>query len=75
VTGKKVQNAPSIMAQNHQYEQRPKRCRRYGEEVYGHKVFGVIFEECATCMRGWSSISDHVLRDRRLRDIQAEVQL
>ena len=45
-----VQNAPSIMTQNHQYEQHPKRCRRYGKEIYGHEVFGVILEERAPCL-------------------------
>jgi len=50
LSGIEVQNAPSIMAENDQYKQHPKRCRRYGEEIYGYKVFGVILEERAPCL-------------------------
>jgi hypothetical protein len=45
-----VQNPPSIVAQNDQYEQNPKGSSRDREEINGHKILGVIFKKCAPCL-------------------------
>ena len=45
-----------------------------GEEIDGGKLLGVVFQECLPGLRGRFGMSDHVLSDGCLRDIDTEFE-
>src|SRR5262245_43616741 len=67
------QPAPAV-AQHHKHEEHSKGRRGYREEVQGDQILGVILQKRAPRLRRWPSMPEDVLRNRRLRDRQAQLQ-
>ena len=47
---------------------------RNGEEIDRSQLFGVVFQKCAPCLGGRFGMSDHVLGDSCLKDIDSEFE-
>ena len=45
---------------------------RDGKEIYRGKLFGVVLQKCAPCLRGRFGISDHVFSDSCLGDVDSQ---
>jgi hypothetical protein len=69
-----VNHAPAVVRENDQHEQQPARRRRHDQEVRRHQLRHMVVEEGTPRLRRWLSLSDHVLRDRRLTDVDSELQ-
>ena len=67
-----VDDFTSIMSQHNEYIQYPKRCRRNGEKVDRYQVIDMIVQKCPPRLRGWFSMTNHVLCNSRLGDDDAE---
>jgi hypothetical protein len=67
------QPAP-VVAQHHQHEQDPERRRGDGEEIHCDQILGVIRQKRAPRLRRRLPLPEHVLRNRRLRYRQAQLQ-
>ncbi len=67
------QPAP-VVPQHHEHEQDPKGRRGHREEIQRDQILGVIPQKCAPRLRRRSPRPEHVLRNRRLRDRQAQLQ-
>src|SRR5262249_20412518 len=65
--------APAVR-QHHEHEQHPKGCGWYREEIQGDYVLRVILQKRAPRLRRRPPRPEHVLRHRRLRDPQTELQ-
>jgi hypothetical protein len=65
--------APAV-AQHHEHEQDPKGRRGHREEIQRDQILGAILQKCAPRLRRRPPRSEHVLRNRRLRDGQAQLQ-
>src|SRR2546422_3486736 len=65
---------PPIVAQHHEHEQDPKGRRGYSEEIQRDQILGVILQKRAPRLRRRPPRSEHVLRNRRLRYRQAQLQ-
>jgi hypothetical protein len=70
----RVNDPPALVGQNNRHVKQPKRCERHDEHVDGRDAFGVIPQEGAPVLRGRSSPSHHVLGDRRLADLDTELE-
>jgi len=64
----------SVVAQDDQYEQHLERGRRDREEIQRDRLLGMVHEERAPSLRWRTAAPDHVLGDRRLRDVDAELE-
>src|SRR3989454_2732568 len=67
------QPAP-VVAQHHEREQDPKSRRGHREEIQPDQILGVIRQKRAPRLRRRPPRPEHVLRHRRLRDRQAQLQ-
>src|SRR5436309_429558 len=67
------QPAP-VVAQHHEREQDPKSRRGHREEIQPDQILGVIRQKRAPRLRRRPPRPKHVLRHRRLRDRQAQLQ-
>src|SRR5260370_26468649 len=67
------QPAPAV-AQHHEHEQDPKGRRGHREEIQRDQILGVILQKRAPRLRRRPPRPEHVLRDRRLRYRQAQLQ-
>jgi len=65
---------PAIVGQDYENEQNSKRNRWDNEEVGGDQVLHVVFQESTPSLRRRLSMSDDVLGDTRLRQLNAEFQ-
>ena len=70
----KSHNLPAIVGQDDHYIQQPKRCGSHDKHVDGSDTLGLIEQE-ATQGRGRPTASSHhVLGDRCLADLDAELE-
>ncbi len=69
-----VQYPPSVVGQHEEYKQNAECNRSHGEEVDGDQVFEVIIEECSPSCARWFRVAGHVLRDRGLGEVDAELE-
>ena len=69
-----VHDAPPIVRQDDQHKQKSIRHGRDDEEIGGHDLGAVIREKRAPGLGGWSPTPNQVFRDRRLTDVDAELQ-
>src|SRR5207244_11259400 len=69
-----VHDASTIVGQHYQDEQEAARCGRDHEEVGRDELSNVIPQERAPCLRGWLPTANDVFGDRRLRDVDPELQ-
>src|SRR2546422_10239402 len=67
------QPAP-VVAQHHKHEQDPKGRRGHREEIQRDQILGVILQKRAPRLRQRPPRPEHVLRNRRLRYRQAQLQ-
>ncbi len=67
------QPAPAVR-QHHEHEKDSKRRRRHREEIQRDEILGVIPQKRAPRLRRWPPMAERVLRHRRLRDRQAQLQ-
>ena len=67
------QPTPAV-GQHNEHEQDSKGRGRYREEIQRNEIRGVVLQECSPRLRRRPPRADHVLRHRRLRDRQAELQ-
>jgi hypothetical protein len=68
-----VDDAATVMGQDDQHEQQSIRHSGYDEEVSGCDLMDMIREERPPCL-GWRAVTArHVLRDRRLADVDAQL--
>src|SRR5215831_8628706 len=68
-----VHDASSIMCKDNKDEKDFEPNGVDGEEVDGRELRNVIVEECAPRLRWWFGVSDHVLGNRSLRDLNAQL--
>ena len=66
-----VHNASTLMGEDQEYEQESTRCGRHDEEVGCRDLMDVIRQERAPGLRRRSDAPEHVLRDSRLRGVEA----
>src|SRR3989442_388569 len=67
------QPAPAV-GQDHEHEQDSKGRGGHREEIQRDQIRGVVLQKCPPRLRRRPPRPDHVLRNRRLRDRQAELQ-
>jgi hypothetical protein len=67
-------DSPSIVGQNDHHVEQPERCGRHNEHIDRSDALGVIPQEAAPVLRRCSPPSQHVLRDGRLADLDAELE-
>src|SRR3989475_6111381 len=70
----KMHQPPPVVAQHHEDEQDPKGRRGHREEIQRDQILGVILQKRAPRQRRRPPRPEHVLRDRRLRDRQTQLQ-
>ena len=63
-----------MVSQDDEHEQHPERHRGHGEEVNGNEAPNVVVEKRPPALRRWLSVTDHVLGDGCLRDIEPEFE-
>jgi hypothetical protein len=68
-----VDDASTVMPQDHQHEEEPERDCGHDEQVGGHDLAGVIREERPPGLRRWARMPTQVFRDGRLTDGNAEL--
>jgi hypothetical protein len=69
-----VHDASALMRQNDEHEQQAIRDGGNDEEVGCHDLLDMIREKYPPRLGRWSSVSGHVLGDRGLADVYAELQ-
>src|SRR3954451_5129215 len=67
-----VDDAATMMGQDHEYEQQSICDRRHDKEISRRDLMHVIGEECPPGLRRRTTVPRHVLRDRSLADADAE---
>src|SRR5256712_14049786 len=70
----KMHQPTPAVGQHNEHEQNSKGRGRYREEIQRDQIWGVVLQECSPRLRRRPPRPDHVLRHRRLRDRQAELQ-
>src|SRR5947208_3184628 len=70
----KMYQPPPVVAQHHKHEQDRKGRRRNREEIQRDQILGVILQKRAPRLRRRPPRPEHILRDRRLRYRQAQLQ-
>jgi hypothetical protein len=68
-----VDDATSLVRQDHEHEKDLEHHGGHDEEVHGDEVPQVVVEKAAQSLRWRRSMADHVLGDRCLRDLDAEL--
>jgi hypothetical protein len=69
-----VHNASTLMDEDEEHEQESTRCRRDDEEIGCRDLLGMICQERPPRLGRRSGAPAHVLRDGRLRDVEAQFQ-
>jgi hypothetical protein len=69
-----VDDVTATMREHDEDEEHSESRGRHGEEIDGHQVVHVISQEGAPRLRRRFGMSQHVLRHRRLRNGDAELQ-
>ena len=69
-----VNDASSVVGQHEEYEQNTECDGGHGEEVDGDEIFQMIIEECPPTRTGWFPVAGHVLGNRRLGQVNAELE-
>ena len=70
----KSHNLPAMMGQNDHHIEQPKRCTSHDKHVDGGDTLGLVAQKAPPSRRGPASSSRHVLGDRRLADLDAELE-
>src|SRR2546428_6385201 len=70
----KMHQPTPAVGQHNEHEQNSKGRGRYREEIQRDQIWGVVLQECSPRLRRRPPRPDHVLRHRRLRESQAELQ-
>jgi len=69
-----VQNATAVMGQNQENVKNLEGDRGHGEEINGHELLDMIFEESAPRLRRRFVAAHHVFADAALSDVDAEFE-
>jgi hypothetical protein len=69
-----VNDCPALVGEDDRNVEQPKRCGHHDEHVDGRDAFGVIPQEGAPGRGRRTSSSHHVLGDRSLTDLDAELE-
>ena len=69
-----VNNAATLVSENDEDVENTKGEGRDGEEIDGGKLLGVVFQERSLSLRGRLGMSDHLLSNGCLRDIETEFE-
>jgi len=69
-----VNDAATVVRENDENVENTKGDGRDGEEIDGGKLLGVVFQECSPGLRGRYGMSNHVLSDGCLGDIDTEFE-
>ena len=69
-----VNDAATLMRENEEDAENAEGDCRNGEEINRGKLFGVVFQKCAPCLRGRFWMSKHVFSNGCLRDIDSEFE-
>ena len=69
-----VEHSSSLQAQDHEHEEQPEGRRRHDREVNGDRLPKMIPKERAPSLRGWFPMAWEILRDRRLGEVESELQ-
>jgi hypothetical protein len=70
----RVNDSPALVGEDDRNVEQPKRCGRHDEHVDGRDAFGVIPQEGAPGRGRSTSSSHHVPGDRRLADLDTELE-
>jgi hypothetical protein len=69
-----VNDSPAIVGQDDHYIEQPKRCGRHNEHIDRSNALGLIAQEAAPDRRRRPSSSHHILGDRGLAYLDAELK-
>jgi hypothetical protein len=64
-----VNGVTSMVAQHYEDKQQAKADCRHDEEINRHQLLDVVVKKSAPGLRGWLSLTHHVLGDCCLRDL------
>ncbi len=70
----KVQDSPTIMTQDDEYEQDPEGRRWDCKEIEGDQLLGMVLKECSPVLGRRPAMLDHVLGHGGFRDLDPELQ-
>ena len=74
VSDRDVHDAPALVREDHQHKQQLARRGRHDEEIGGRDLLNVIRQERAPRLRRRSDAPEHIFRDGRLGDVEAQFQ-
>ena len=69
-----MDNASAVMGQDDEHEENVEGNGGHGEEIDGNQIPEMIVEERSPGRARWLRVADHVLGDRRLGQIDAELE-
>jgi hypothetical protein len=69
-----VHRVTPVMAYHHKYKQQAKAHGPYNQKVCRYYLLNVVLQKRAPTLRGRLSLARHVLRHRRLRDLNAQLE-
>jgi hypothetical protein len=69
-----VNDAAPLMGKNEEDVENAEGDYRDCEEIDGDKLFGVVFQKCAPCLRGRFWMPKHMLGDSRLGNVDSEFE-
>jgi hypothetical protein len=69
-----VNDAAPLMRQDKEDVENAERDRRNGEEIDRGKLFGVVLQKCAPCLRWRFWMPEHVFGDSRLGNADSELE-
>ena len=73
-SGIEVNGVSPVVAQHNKYEHQTKVHGPHHEEINRHQLLDVVLQKRVPSLRGRLSLARHVLRYRRLRDLNAQLQ-
>lgn len=67
-----VQNAPPLVGQDEEYVQHLEANCGHNEEIDGDQVADVVVQKDAPCLGRWFPMTEHVLADTGLADVDSQ---